>query len=136
MSQAHNLTGVPHNPSSRTLGPNKQPSADNLFHHAPANIGRARWRERERQIGEVETVQGHEYSIELESREYPPYPPPPPPPLGERRNPSCTVQHSAGHLLLQSSSPVLKLTLCCWLQPQRGSSSLLARGPGRFPAQA
>lgn len=68
LKYTNGLIGVPHNPPSRTLGPNKQPSADNLFHHALANMGECVrvcvW-ERERQKGEVETVQGHEYSIKL-----------------------------------------------------------------------
>lgn len=34
----NNLSGIPNNPPSETQGPNKQPSAVNLFHHAPANI--------------------------------------------------------------------------------------------------
>lgn len=80
LEHINNLAGVPHNPPSRTLGPNKQPSADNLFHHAPANTGReclnvcVCLRETER---EVDVVQGHEHSIKHESREYPPTSPPP-----------------------------------------------------------
>lgn len=76
LKHINNLTGVTHNPPSRTLGPNKQSSADNLFHHAPANTGKeclnvyvcVSDKEKEK----VKVVQGHESSIKLGSREYAP----------------------------------------------------------------
>lgn len=38
LSVPNNITGVPHDQPSRTLGPNKQPSVDSLSHNTLANI--------------------------------------------------------------------------------------------------
>ncbi len=151
LEHINNLTGVPHNPPSRTLGPNKQPSADNLFHHAPANTGREclnacvfeREREREGSGCSSRARVLHQARVQGISTSFPS-------PVCTREAlepvlsaPLNTHTYSRVHLLLHTSSmlfsfdfdPLLLAAASAW-QPQRGSPSLPARGPGRLPALA
>lgn len=144
LKYTNGLIGVPHNPPSRTLGPNKQPSADNLFHHALANMGecmRVCVCERERQKGEVETVQGHEYSIKLSpgNSHHLPWPLPCVHQVSTETCPWCSPEYTQYGALITSHhtrSSVWIWPSAASLQPPCGSPSLLARGPSWLPALA
>ncbi|CAB1425918.1 unnamed protein product [Pleuronectes platessa] len=99
----------------RTLGPNKQPSADNFLRLVSSGLRQGASEcvlERRGAKGEVEVVQGHERSVKLESREY-------------------LYQLPREHWILKHpSSKVHQLQLCTsstlfssdpQLRPQRGS---------------